>query len=119
MKWVAHFENYKINQFDEMGNESLFREVLDNIEDLKLFCLYDNESNYYSVDIQTQEIVHNGELLIKGDLDNPKLLYYRRCFLNMGDEIPYVYQCVGLQNEEKELFLKIDQQTYNYEIINK
>ncbi|NCD07010.1 MAG: hypothetical protein EOL97_12905 [Spirochaetia bacterium] len=117
MKWVAHFDKYKINQFNENGNESLFREVLDNIGELTLFCLYDDYSNYYSVDIKTKEISYNGEVILTCDIDNPILLYYRRCYMNFGESVPYIYQCVGLQNSDKEIFLKIDQQLNSYEII--
>jgi hypothetical protein len=117
MKWVAHFDKYKINQFNEDGNESLFREVLDNIDDLKLFCLYDNYSNYYALDLETKELSYNDNLIIKCDIDNAKLLYHRKCYMRMNDNMPYVYQCLGMQNGEKEIYLKIDQQTNSYEII--
>lgn len=116
MKWIAHFDNYKIKQFDDNGNEILYREVLENIDNLKTFVIMDNQGNTYSLDLKTQTFSYNEDTLNESNLSQPYTFsYYRKCSLNLGDSKPYVIHCMGLENDNKEFcFIEIDAQTNQY-----
>lgn len=118
MKWTAHFEDYSIKQFDENGNEIKYKEVINNIDKLKLFVILDNSGNCYSLDLKTQRFEYNGELLKECELDNPVFSYYRNCTLNLGEKEPYVIQCMGFENNNNYCFIEIDQQTNQFRFVN-
>ena len=114
MKWTAHFEDYTIKQFDDNGNEIKYKEVIDDIDNLKLFVIMDNEGNCYSYNLLTQEFKYNDDLLTNCRFNNPKFSYYRKCSLNLGNNVTYVVQCMGIESENEYCFIEIDQQTNQY-----
>lgn len=114
MKWIAHFEDYAIKQFDNNGNEIRYKEVLDDIENVKLFVIMDDIGNCYSYNLDTQEFKYNDSLLIKTNINNPQFSYYRKCSLNVGDKYPYVIQCMGIENNTEYFFIEIDPQLNKY-----
>lgn len=117
MKWTAHFEDYSIKQFDEDGNEIKYQEVMDNIDNLKLFVIMDNVGNCYSLNLETQEFKYNEILIKKCNLCEPKFSYYRKCTLNIGDKYPFVIQCMGFEDVKHDyFFIEINQQTNQYKL---
>lgn len=87
LKWKAHFSNAKtLEQYNAIGKERLFKEVLDRQDELEVFELI-GDGKIYQVDLRT------GKFFIKGveffpitesDFKKPlrdvhyRLIYYKR-----------------------------------------
>lgn len=89
INWLAIFKDgSEIPQFDEAGNEHLFKEVQEKISDLSFFILKHKENNYsYIVDLVEGLISTNkiqpAETEFKIFKNNIRLIYFRRNRINV------------------------------------
>jgi len=106
--WIAEFKNgSKIVQFDKEGNETLFKEVEDNKEDLvKFFIVSHDVKEEYIADLVNKMLIGpNVSYELTGK--NPELIYKRRNRVRMevgsGNIIdPSVTHILGIKTDTEE-----------------
>lgn len=114
--WVAKFsDNSTIAQYDENGDEVLYKEVLDNPLELKEFKIVSSEEDEeYVVKLVEQQIITpKRNYTLTGS--NPQLIYFRRNDVRMevgggGQQNilpPRVVHHIGLKTTTQEKKLEV------------
>jgi len=82
--WKATLNNGRvISQYDEEGNEVLFKEVRKNLENLVTFRI-ESKDNFYEVDLENGTTNDNGVITRHLPDERPELIYFRRNKITMG-----------------------------------
>jgi hypothetical protein len=112
--WEATFDdNSVLVQFDEKGDEILFKKVLDNMDALETFSVVnlDDENEVYTVDLVNKSIIGpNISYNITGS--SPELIYFRRNSVRMelgSNKVidPLVVHHLGIKTSTQEKKLEI------------
>ena len=89
-----------ISEFDEQGNEHLFKEVLDRLSDVKILSLY-WESKVASVDLTDGSFLINGEKVSFNGISNRtepyRLIYFKRVQKTFNIPEPNIKYYLGYQ----------------------
>ena len=89
-----------ISEFDEQGNEHLFKEVLDRLSDVKILSLY-WESKVASVDLTDGSFLINGEKISFNGISNRtepyRLIYFKRVQKTFNIPEPNIKYYLGYQ----------------------
>ena len=111
MKWIAHFDDGKVfRQFGE--NEIKFKEVQDYMHKLIMFNLIDENGKVYSVDL-TRNCISINEDIVSTELMgvDASLIYYKKCYLNLGDNFVKEIYFIGLDSGDKQIKIEINPYT--------
>ena len=110
--WIAEFDDGSIiKQFTEDGEEVLYKEVLDNYNNLAYFSITDDVDTY-TVDLVKWKLF-TPDKIYKSKGANPKLIYFRRnqVRMNMGpvQEIlpPRVYHHIGIDTDGEDIEMEV------------
>lgn len=121
--WTAKFKDSEdICQFDfETGKENRFQEVINKIDKLEYFILW-NKEKYFTVDLTNGLIYYNTKLkeekYLHKEKHNIRLIYFRRHKVEMGlnnfKEIKHeIIYFLGFQyntddNQNRKILIQID-----------
>ena len=88
-KWTARFNNEDIiEQYPDIGGETLFKKVEDRMDDLVEFSMTDDDGKFVAVNLNSGTLNCNNEKLHNIDIadEKPELVYFRRnqVILNTG-----------------------------------
>lgn len=120
--WIAEFQDTSyIMQFED-GQEHLFSEVRNRMNELKYFCLYNKDNmvyNRFTVDLEKGQIYYNnGSLISYSDIIEEKkdirLIFFRRHTVVLGESHNICF-FLGLQYNDKsgnnrKIIFQIDKQ---------